>query len=145
MEENRKGTSAEGTGTESGVEGQQGAELKTFTQDEVNRIVQERLAREKGKGTSNEELEKRAAELDRRERKLNAVTKLREKGLPDDLVDVLNFDTDDSLDKAIEKILELKGKTEGAEPGTVVIGRGNPIGTVTGQGVDSIRTAFGLK
>ena len=54
-------TSAEGTQT--------GTEGKTFTQDDVNRIVQERLAKERGKG--NEELEKRVAELDLRERKLN--------------------------------------------------------------------------
>ena len=36
------------TGTQTGAEG---AQEKTFTQDEVNRIVQDRLAREKGKGS----------------------------------------------------------------------------------------------
>ena len=36
------------TGTQTGAEGTQ---EKTFTQDEVNRIVQDRLAREKGKGS----------------------------------------------------------------------------------------------
>ena len=70
-------TSTEGTQT--------GTEGKTFTQDDVNRIVQERLAKERGKG--NEELEKRVAELDLRERKLNAVEALRKNGLPDYLVE----------------------------------------------------------
>ena len=39
-------TSAEGTQT--------GTEGKTFTQDDVNRIVQERLAKERGKGKTTE-------------------------------------------------------------------------------------------
>ena len=38
-------TSAEGTQT--------GTEGKTFTQDDVNRIVQERLAKERGKGNEH--------------------------------------------------------------------------------------------
>ena len=76
-----------------------------FSQEDVNRIVQERLAKERSKGSNNEDLDKRAAELDARERKLDAVTKLREKGLPDYLVDVLNMNTDDDSDKAERKRL----------------------------------------
>ena len=112
--------------------------------------MQERLAKEKGKG--NEDLDKRAAELDIRERKLNAVTKLREKGLPDYLVDVLNMNTDDDLDKGIEAILKMKGETNSAsnngqiQPGTVILGTGNPIGTVSNyRQSDSLRSAYGLK
>ena len=55
-------------GTQTGTEGTQ---EKTFTQDEVNRIVQDRLSREKGKGS--EELDKREAELNYRERNMNGV------------------------------------------------------------------------
>ena len=126
---------------------------RTFSQEDVNRIVQERLAKERSKGTSNEDLDKRAAELDLRERKLNAVTKLREKGLPDYLADVLNMNTDDDLDKGIEAILKMKGETNGASnngqipPGAVVVGRGNPIGVVRNGGGSSdkgLRDAFGL-
>lgn len=73
--DNAQNTSTEGTQT--GTEGMQ--QGKTFIQEDVNRIVQERLAKEKGK--SNEDLEKRAAELDRRERRMNAIQKLRENGL----------------------------------------------------------------
>lgn len=112
--------------------------------------MQERLAKEKGKG--NEDLDKRAAELDLRERKLNAVTKLREKGLPDYLADVLNMNTDDDLDKGIEAILKMKGETNGAanngqiQPGTVILGKGNPIGSFKNGGTDGdIRSAFGLR
>ena len=86
-------TSTEGTQTS--TDGTQDA--RTFTQDDVNRIVQERLAKEKGKG--NPDLDKRAAELDMRERKMNAVQKLRDNGLPDYLVDALNLNTDEDLEK----------------------------------------------
>ena len=56
--ENNFNTSLEGAQT--GTEGAQ-QQGRTFTQEDVNRIVQERLAKEKGKG--NEDLDKRAAEL----------------------------------------------------------------------------------
>ena len=84
-----------------------------FSQEDVNRIVQERLAKERSKGSNNEDLDKRAAELDARERKLDAVTKLREKGLPDYLVDVLNMNTDDDIDKGIEAILKNERRDRG--------------------------------
>lgn len=139
MNENIQNTSSEGTQT--GIDG------KTFTQEDVNRIVQERLAKERSKGSNNEELDKRAAELDRRERKLNAVTKLREKGLPDYLADALNMNTDEDFDKSIEAIIKMKGETDKAqEQGGRVIGIINPIGKV-GPNLprDSFREAFGLE
>lgn len=104
--------------------------------------MQERLAKERSKGSNNEDLDKRAAELDMRERRLNAVTKLREKGLPDYLADALNTNTDDDFAKAIEAILKMKGETG---QGYVVTGKGNPIGLVrSGRGDDDLRKAFGL-
>lgn len=138
MDNNIQNTSLEGKQT--------GTEGKTFTQEDVNRIVQERLAKERSKGNSNEDLDKRAAELDVRERKLNAVTKLREKGLPDYLADVLNMNTDDDLDKGIEAILKMKGETGQSNAGYVVTGRGNPIGVVrNGRNDEDLRNAFGLR
>lgn len=133
-------TSTEGTQT--------GTEGKTFTQEDVNRIVQERLAKERSKtaGNGEDELNKRAAELDLRERKLTAREKLRENGLPDYLVDALNMNTDDDFQKSMEAILKMKGETESREPKP--IGKGNLIGMVQSMGTkidDPIRTAFGLK
>ena len=120
---------------------QTSTEGKTFTQEDVNRIVQERLAKEKGKG--NDELEKRAAELDIRERKLNAVTKLRENGLPDYLVDALNMNTDEDFQKSMEAIIKMKGEST-EQPKE--IGHVNAIGGFsTGGGTgDDLRSAFGL-
>lgn len=144
MEDN-KNTSTEGTQT--GTEGTQG--VKTFTQEDVNRIVQERLAKEKSKGAGNgdDELNKRAAELDLRERKLTAREKLRENGLPDYLVDVLNMNTDEDFQKSMEAILKMKGEISSNEQPKPV-GKGNLIGMVQGMGTkkdDPLRYAFGLK
>lgn len=129
------------TGTQTGAEGTQ---EKTFTQDEVNRIVQDRLAREKGKGS--EELEKREAALNYRERKMNAVDELRKNGLPDYLAEALNLNTDEDFQKSMEAIKRMKGESAGVQPG--VIGTGSPIGDV-GHGYhddsDQLRDAFGLE
>lgn len=129
-----------------GTEGTQQGE-RTFTQEDVNRIVQERLAKEKGKGSGNidEELNKREAELDLRERKLTAKEKLRENGLPDYLVDALNMNTDEDFQKSMEAILKMKGETGGGTDPKAVR-RISPIGMVQGMGTmigDPVREAFG--
>ena len=121
---------------------------KMFTQEDVNRIVQERLAKEKGKGT--DELDKRAAELDARERKLNAISKLRENGLPDYLADALNNSSEEAFQASMDAIIKMKGET-GADGGTEqqpqVIGKINTIGNVGSSGAneDALKDAFGLK
>lgn len=134
MEDN-KNTSTEGTQTNT-----DGTQERTFTQDDVNRIVQERLAKEKGKGS--EDLDKRAAELDKRERRMNAIDELRKNDLPDYLVDALNMETDEAFQNSMEAIKKMKGESTNA-PG-VVIGKGDPIGTVKNGGGDDLREAFGL-
>lgn len=91
-------TSTEGTQTE-----------RTFTQDDVNRIVQERLAKEKSKGT--EELDKRSAELDKREFQIKARETLASKGLSVDLLDALNCESEETFNKSLETIERLFGGT----------------------------------
>lgn len=136
-------TSTEGTQT--GTEGTQ--QERTFTQDDVNRIVQERLAKERSKATGNgeDELAKRAAELDLRERRITAREKLRENGLPDYLTDALNMNSDEEFQKSMEAILKMKGETGSNIPNP--IGKGNLIGTVQSMGtkVDPYRNTFGLR
>lgn len=129
-------TSAEGTQTST--------EGKTFTQDDVNRIVQERLAKERGKG--NEELEKRVAELDLRERKLNAVEALRKNGLPDYLVEALNISTDEAFKASMDAIVKLKEETKGSASEPQSVGKISFPGKITGGSVgnDPLRSAFGL-
>lgn len=131
--EGNTNTSTEGT--------EQVTEGKTFTQEDVNRIVQERLAKEKGKG--NDELDKRKAELDKRERRMNAIDELRKNELPDYLVDALNMETDEAFQQSMEAIKKMKG--ESTESTGRVIGRGNPIGTVTKGDCGDLHSAFGLR
>lgn len=126
-------TSTEGT--------EQVTDGKTFTQDDVNRIVQERLAKEKGKG--NDELDKRKADLDKRERRMNAIDELRKNELPDYLVDALNMETEEAFQQSMEAIKKMKG--ESTESTGQVIGRGNPIGTVTKGDFGDLHSAFGLR
>jgi hypothetical protein len=132
-----------GEGTQNGAsEMQQG---KTFTQEDVNRIVQERLAKEKGKG--NDELDKRAAELDKRERRMNAVDELRKNGLPDYLVDALNMETDETFQQSMEAIKKMKGETIKSSDSDLqeIIGSGNPIGVIKKGGANNdMRAVFGL-
>lgn len=134
MEDN-KDTLTESTGTE--------GPDKTFTQEEVNRIVQDRLAKEKNKGET--ELQRRAQELDMRERRMNATQKLREKGLPDYLVDALNMETEEAFQASIDAVMKMQQEreTEGAR----VIARGDLIGRIGGLNnyTDPIRAAFGLE
>lgn len=132
MEDNTN-TSTEGT--------EQVTDGKTFTQDDVNRIVQERLAKEKGKG--NDELDKRKADLDKRERRMNAIDELRKNELPDYLVDALNMETEEAFQQSMEAIKKMKG--ESTESTGQVIGRGNPIGTVTKGDFGDLHSAFGLR
>ncbi len=145
--DNTQNTPQEGTQTAAQTTREGNTGERTFTQEDVNRIVQERLAKERNKGAGNgeSELDKRMAELDRRERRLDAVEQLRKNGLPDYLVDALNIDTADSFQKSMEAILKLKGEVTEKPP--KIIGHGSPIGNagIGTPGGDPIREAFGLK
>lgn len=133
MEENRTGLTGE---QDPGRQGE-----KTFTQEDVNRIVQERLSREKGK--QDEDLSKRAAELDRRERRMNAVQKLRDNGLPDYLADALNMETDDAFEESMKAVMKMKKESGG---GPRVVGTRDVIGRIDNMyRTDGTREAFGLK
>lgn len=80
---------------------------KTFSQDDVNRIVSDRLARERDKRTA--ELDEREQALRQRELAVIAREKLDEAGLNKELCDVLRFDDEDALDEAISKLKSIKG------------------------------------
>lgn len=119
---------------------------KTFTQEEVNKIISERLAKEKGKNSAD--LESRAAELDARERKLKAMELLAENNLDKSLIDAINMSSDEQLQNSINILKTLNPGTAGAgSDAGVRVGTGNPIGTVGKDGTgkaDEIRAAMGL-
>ncbi len=77
---------------------------RTFTQDQVNTIVQERLARDREK--QSEELGKKEQELLQREFRLNSREKLLNRGYPEDILDALNLSDEKAFDKALDLLDE---------------------------------------
>lgn len=82
----------------------QGTGGKTFTQEDVNRIVQERLAKEKAKNSGEADFAKREQELAQRELHMSAKELLSEKGLPVQLFDALNCTDKETMEKSIATI-----------------------------------------
>lgn len=127
----------------------QGTGEKTFTQDDVNRIVQERLAKEKAKNSGEADFAKREQELVRRELHMTAKELLSEKGLPVQLFDALNCADEETMKKSIgtiEKIFsELKANAakptqfKGFQPGG-----GNAKPTAEEAEDAALRQAMGL-
>ena len=123
---------------------------KTFTEEDVNRIVQARLAKRDKK--DSEELDRRAAELDARERLINAREELRNNSMPEYLSELLNTTSDEKMKAGIELLKKWKGETDTAagegnpSANGVPVGTYNPIGVVSkGDNRDTLlRGAFGL-
>ena len=122
-------------------------EGKTFTQDEVNRIVSERLNKEKGKINADREAEysKREQELNTRELKISAREALSEKNMPNELLDVLNYTSKEDMLKSIEileKVIRSEvEKAKGAD--TPAISGFTPSGANAVPKVDqALRAAF---
>lgn len=102
MNQNADPASAQGTGE------------KTFTQDDVNRIVQDRLAKDRAK--SSEEITRREQELLQREFRLDSRQKLIDRGYPEDILDALNCNSEKEFDNALDIIDRLiKERTPSGE------------------------------
>lgn len=86
---------------------QEKKEERTFTQEEVNHIVAERLARERAKTSElSPEETKRTAELDARESQLNCKEFLMKNGYPLELLDLLDTNDFENFKTKTEKISE---------------------------------------
>lgn len=82
---------------------------RTFTQDEVNRIVGERLAKEKSRGDAasaerEQQLVERERQLANREALFELKDQLHDMGLPAELLPVLNAQDKEALNKALEAL-----------------------------------------
>lgn len=117
---------------------QQEAE-KMFTQSDVNRIIGERLSRDKSK--ENEAFEKRESDLTARELRFSARQLLAEKGLPTELADILKLDDEKSVTEAVELLSQFIGKKEQSFP--KIKERRLPESTNT-EDNGKLRRAFGL-
>lgn len=119
---------------------------KTFTQEEVNEIVRDRLSKEKAK--YEKLVAEKEAEYSRKERLLNAREELSRRGLPDELASLVKLDDDESFSNSLT-LLEKHFKT-GFSPKPMVTGktpenRGHSVPSSEGNKVDvSIRKAMGL-
>ena len=79
---------------------------RMFTQDEVNRIVGERLERERAKAQPTAE-EIRTRELNERESKLSCREYLAEKGYRAELLDILKTDDAEHFKQTVDKLIAL--------------------------------------
>lgn len=116
-------------------------EQKTFTQDDVNRIVGERLSKDRSRNEAD--FVKRENDLKQRELAMTAREMLAEKGLPKDLADILRYSDEETLKTAIDKIQEFRSKETG---GYVLISENRlPEGDNRGDNNEySLKKAFGL-
>lgn len=123
----------------------EGAGEKTFSQDDVNRIVGERLAAEKRKGEAA--LAEKERQLAQRELLLTAKEKLTEAGLPVDLLDALNVSSPEAMEKAVTTVKTVIDKIKAESPKSVQIYGASPASGPTSppKGVDArLREAMGL-
>lgn len=119
---------------------------RTFSQEDVNRIVQDRLAKDRAK--ASEEVSKREQELAEREFRLNSRQKLIDRGYPESIMEALNCSSEEAFDKAldaIDSLLKERGSTledvkarQNAARFTVPMGRNSQSDT------DPIREAMRL-
>ena len=157
-------TNKPGTVTEEQKTGQQEADQqheehqggqrapRTFTEEEVNAIVQRRLNREREKltkafeeGTRESDLDERERKILRRELKADTLEKLAENGMPAGLADLVSYDSAEECEKSLQTVAAVfnravneavKSKARQTTP--------RDGGGYTGR-VDPIAGAFGIK
>ena len=122
-----------------------GAGETTFTQEQVNKIVSDRLAREKVK--SEAALAEREQQLAQRELLLTAKEKLTESGLPVELLDALNVSSPEAMEKSLNTVKAVIDKIKAEAPKPFTIHGAKPVeaGRRPEVGADSrLRKAMGL-
>lgn len=97
------------SGTDTQLEGNGVQPERTFTQEEVNRIISERLARERSKAEPTEE-EKRISDLNARESKVTCSEWLIGKGYPENIktgmLEMFDTSNADNFKNNVEKLLK---------------------------------------
>ena len=96
------GTENVNTETNTATPADNKGETKTFTQEQVNAIVSDRLARDRQK--QSEEMSKKEQELAQREFRLNSRQKLIDRGYSESLMDALNCSSEEAFNKALDII-----------------------------------------
>lgn len=99
--------------------GKQGSGERLFTQEEVNNIVRDRLAKDRAKRAPAEptEAEKREAALTARESRLSCREHLLDNGLPSSLLDAFDTSDVDKFKKAVDVVSGvIAERAKGIEP-----------------------------
>lgn len=100
------------------MEGQENADQhkaeRTFTQDEVNDIVQKRLAKERERLSKVFQEEKQLSELEERERNIlkrelraDAIEELSKRNLPARLADLLDYSGEEEMQKSMNEVITI--------------------------------------
>ena len=114
------------------------AEERVFTQEELEEILQKRLARERRNRPGTDGLQSREKELENRELLVEAKERLAEAGLPAALAQVLRYEDKAALEKAIDLISVL-------DTARSVSWGQRPSGGRAAAQEDPIRRAMGLE
>lgn len=114
------------------------AEERVFTQEELEEILQKRLARERRNRPGTDGLQSREKELENRELLVEAKERLAEVGLPAALAQVLRYEDKAALEKAIDLI-------SGLDTARSVSWGQRPSGGRAAAQEDPIRRAMGLE
>lgn len=99
-----------------------GVSGRTFTQEEVNKIISERLAKERARGEAVQEsaADWREQQLRERENRLTCQEFLREQGLREELLDILDTKDPEKFQAKAARLLELfPGADRNASPAPV--------------------------
>ncbi len=124
MEENTK-TGRETGGEQTEANEEQEVKEKFFTQEEVNSIIQQRLAREKEKAAAEQEaaFQAREAELKQKELSLTLREKLAQNELPAYIGDILKITDEAAIDQAVSTLKQYAQEERAkVKPGFRVIG-----------------------
>lgn len=149
-------TTQPGTVTEEQKTGQQesrqGKEEKTFTTEEVNEIVQRRLAREREKlskafqeGTKESDLEERERKILRRELRADVLETLAENRMPAGLADLVNYDSKEDCEKSLKVVSAVFNQAVNEAVKGKARQRAPMESGYIGKSRDPIAEAFGIK
>ena len=123
---------------------------RTFTQEQVNAIVSERLNKEKQKGESalaerEKQFAEREKQLANREALIDLKDKLKEKGLPAELLPVLNVQDKEALNAALDALDGYIERQKAKDPRRTVQEFKLPEVKEHDPGVPDLRKAMGLR
>ena len=126
-----------------------GSAGKMFTQEEVNSIIRERLARERAKGTTapdnaqTEDADEERAALEEERQKLAAERQsfeceryCKENGIDTQLIELLGADEPEAFKAKTEKLRSIFARIQDNNPCRVYVNTGMPHGAPLGREID---------